>query len=98
MTEGRYGWGKSHVVLRDREPKLKGNEISLRLLLEIPEAVFKRPKLEAKMTIPEQVIPKNLVTPDVQTNIEKIIKESTGLDIHVGLIEHEDKKDEQERE
>lgn len=97
-SEARYGGFNSHVKLVEREPKLKGNEISLRLNLEIPDAVFKRPKLEAKLSVPDTAVSKIAITPDVTDNIERIIKETTGLTMHVGIVEHPEPKEEEEQE
>jgi len=79
--------GSAKVV--EREPRLERNEISLRLSLEIPNALFERPRLEATMKIPTEAIPKIKITPTVSDNVEKLIRQSTGLNMHVTVIEHE---------
>lgn len=92
-TISRYGYvGKPSVALRDREPKLKGNEISLKLALDLPDALFKRPQLEAKMVVPAEAAAKIKITPEITDNIEKIIKETIGLTMAVSVVPQEEKK------
>lgn len=84
------GWWKSTLTFRERLPKLSGNEIALRLRLDIPDAMFERPVFEAKMAVPKEAIPKTSITPEITDNIERIVKEQTGLNITVALVEHEE--------
>lgn len=44
------------------------------------------------MNVPNAAIPKIKITPDITSNIEKIIKENTGLNMHITIVEHEDEK------
>lgn len=78
------------VTVREREPRMAGNEVALRLELEVPDALFKRPVLKAVMAIPKEAIPKSTITPQITDNVEKLIKEATGLDMHVSIIPHEE--------
>jgi hypothetical protein len=77
-----------HMKIVEKVPTLKGNEISLRLNINIPDAVFKRPKLEADFKVPEQAVQKLTITPDMVTNMEKIVKENIGMDVKISVIEH----------
>lgn len=79
---------RGNITVRERTPSLKGNEIAVRLVLEVPNALFERPTLVAKMEIPEKAVPKSTITPTIATNIENIIKEATGLTMHVDIVEH----------
>lgn len=76
--------------LREREPQLDGNSIAIHLKVDIPDALFDRPTLEAKMTLPAEAVPKVKITPEITSNIESIIKERTGLNLKVGIAPHED--------
>ncbi len=80
------------IAVREREPRLGGNEIALRLRLEIPNALFERPRLVAEMKVPATAVPKSSITVDVTDNIEKIIKDATGLTMNVSVVEHEEEE------
>lgn len=91
-VNGRYGI-TPRVDLRDREPVLKGNEMSLKLQLDLPDALFKRPQLEAKLVVPETAVPPIKITPETTSNIEKIIRETIGLNVVVSVVEQTEKKE-----
>ncbi len=84
------------IKIMERVPTLKGNEVSLRLKLELPDAMFERPQLEATMSVPIDAVPEIKITSDVTDNIEKIIKETIGLTMNVSVIEQP--KEEKEAE
>lgn len=75
------------VEVRKTEPRLDGNEISLRLAIEVPNEFFQRPRLEATLKVPKESIPKVKITTEITDNVEKIIKETTGLNMVVSVIE-----------
>ena len=85
---------KGSVTVREREPRLAGNEISLRLRMDVPSAMFSRPQLYAEMKIPTEAVPKGKITTEITDNLSKIIHEATGLTMAVTVIEQEleDKK------
>lgn len=90
--KSRYGYLKEKVELRERVPTLKGNQVSLRLQITIPDAVFKRPQLEASLVVPDTAIAPLNISPEMTDNISKIVKETTGLTIAVKVVEHEEEK------
>lgn len=79
---------RGNVVIREREPSMKGNEIAVRVELNVPDELFERPILRANMKIPKEAVPKVNITAEVTDNIEKIIKQATGLEMAVTLVEH----------
>lgn len=90
----KYGGFSPSVRLCERDPKLLGNEIAVRIELDIPDALFKRPILDARMKIPNEAVPKTVITPQITDNLEKIIKEATGLNMAITVTEHsEERKD-----
>lgn len=84
--QSRYNDLNLTARMVERVPKLKGNEIALRLVIDLPKALFIRPTLEARMTIPDEAVPTIEITPEVTDNIAKIIKESTGLTMSVNVV------------
>ncbi len=94
-SKSRYGSLSPSVSIKERSPSLKGNEIALKLQIEIPNEMFTRPTLEVKMKIPTEAIPRTSITPEITSNIEKIIKEQTNLNIVVSVVEHEEEKEEE---
>ncbi len=92
-------WGSSFLPklkMVERKPTLEGNEVALRLNIELPDALFKRPTLEATFKIDERMAPKVEITQEVVSNIENLIKENIGMNIHVQLVEHEEPLEEEQ--
>lgn len=78
---------RGNVRLAEREPKMMGNEVALRLAIELPNQLFVRPILEASMKVPAEAVPKTKINTTVTDNIQKIIKEAIGLNMVVSIIE-----------
>lgn len=93
--QSRYGSITLYARMVEKTPKLKGNEIALRLSIDLPKALFERPTLVAKMTIPDEAVPEVNISPDVTANIEEIIKQSTGLTMSVNVVPFDDKPEEE---
>lgn len=70
---------KARVV--ENSPKLEAGEIAIKLNVELPELLFKRPQLEANILIPESDVPKSIINTVIQDNVEKCIQEVTGAKI-----------------
>lgn len=75
------------VTVRSRPPALAGNEIGVHIELDVPSELFQRPILEAKMKIPTEAVPRVKITPQITDNVQKIIKEATGLNMVVSIVE-----------
>lgn len=78
---------RGNVRLAQREPTMSGNEIALRLELELPNELFKRPTLQAYMKVPSEAVPRTKITAAITDNVQKIIKEATGLNMVVSIVE-----------
>jgi hypothetical protein len=91
--EGRYGGFTGSARLVEKSPKLRGDEISLRLKLDVPDAFFQRPQLEASISVPATEMQKSKITTAVADNVEKVIKAVTGLTMSVSIVEHPEEED-----
>lgn len=83
---------RRNVTIREKPPKLKGNEICLKLELDIPNAIFERPLLVARMNVPASAVPQVTIDTKITDNIEKIIKAQTGLSMVVSILEEEERE------
>lgn len=90
--KNRYSGLSAQVRLVEREPSLAGDEVAVRVLIEIPDAFFKRPTLLAEMKIPDEAVPTIKLTPEVTDNVEKLIKEGTGLEMKVSLVPYKEEE------
>lgn len=78
----RFTKGKSY---------LNWDEISVKLNLNIPDELFRRPLIEATINVSEDIIPKEQPT-DLILNTKELIEESTGAKIEFKVIPYDDKE------
>jgi hypothetical protein len=69
-----------------KSPSLAKDEIALKISVEVPDALFNRPQLQAKITIPESAVTAPVVDAQVLDNVREILQQQTGLDVSVSLV------------
>lgn len=79
MTINKNGTSR----LTSSKPALQVDEISVLLSLVIPDALFRRPHLQAEITIPDDASMPQYISSEVQTNLAECIKQVTGLDMKI---------------
>jgi hypothetical protein len=83
LTISRSGSTKISV----NRPYMGVDEIAILLNLEIPDALFTKPKLIAQIKVPEKAVAQEQITAEVTDNIEDAIKSVTGLEMRVSVVE-----------
>jgi len=71
-------------------PSLNWNEIAIKMELSVPDELFKRPHLEAKIVVPEGR--KEPFKVDVLDTMEEAITKHTGYPVTVRLVEEKKTK------
>lgn len=79
--------------LTKSKPHIDVDEVSVFLEIDIPNALFEKPRLEAKIKIPDEAAQKETINASVTENIEEAIKQVTGLDLRVNVIKEEEEDD-----
>jgi len=74
--------GKATVRLTRNRPDCDATEVAVKISLSLPDALFKRPSLQASITVDDDVVPV-LVDADVADNIARVVKEQMGINLHV---------------
>lgn len=73
--------------LANKLPSLAVGEVPVKIDVNVPDALFKRAQLQAKITIPESAVTAPVVTAEVLDNVREILSQQTGLDVTVSLVE-----------
>lgn len=84
------GWrprSKPSTRLTVQPPALESHEVAVQLNLEVPEELFRKPRLEASITIPAEGITPPPINAEVIDNIREIISKEIGVDLSVALVE-----------
>jgi len=86
LTISRSGTAKISV----NRPYMAVDEIAVLLSLDIPDALFTKPKLVAEIKVPETSVTPEQMTAEVTDNIAEAIKSVTGLEMRVSVVEPEE--------
>lgn len=82
--------GKSGVRgTRKTKPPLKWDEISLKVNLDLPDILFQRPLIEAKITVDKEMVLPETINPEIVINTKELIEQSTGCKIDFKVIREE---------
>ncbi len=71
------------------KPGIHWDEISIFLEINLPNALFDKPRLEAKINIPDEAAFQEPITSEVIENVQEAIKTATGLTFSINVIEEE---------
>lgn len=80
---------KGGCRLTASRPGLSWDEISIRIELNLPIALFTRPRLEAKITIPDEAVRTEVIDSVVTDNVQEAIEKATGLTFSISVIHPE---------
>jgi len=80
------------MSITKNRPGLDWDEISIKLEINIPDELFKRPRLEATINIPEDAAAPHIVDCQTIENFKEVIKQGTGYQLDIKVI-NEDKKE-----
>jgi hypothetical protein len=75
---------KGIVRVRKAKPGLDWNEIAMQIELNIPDELFKRPTLEATLTVKD--VPNTVYNPEIIINTKDLIEQQTGAKIDFRII------------
>lgn len=76
--------------VRSTKPNLGWDEIAVKINLEIPDQMFVRPSIEAKLEIKD--VPNNAFNPSIIINTADLIEQQTGAKINFTVVNELDKK------
>ncbi len=76
--------------VRKSKPRLNWDEISIRISLDIPDAMFKRPHVEAFIKVGEEAVRPNEISPEILINTKKLIEQETGMKIDLRILPREE--------
>lgn len=82
--KGHYGLS---ARLASRTPALSKDEVAIKLDIRVPDALFKRPQIQAKVVIPEDAVTAPVLNATVLDNVREALQQQTGLDVSVSLVE-----------
>lgn len=77
---------KGSCRLTKGKPALDWNEVTILLDIELPNALFDKPRLEAKITVPDEAAVSGVIESVVAENVQEAIEQATGLTFSVVVV------------
>lgn len=71
---------------------IASNAVVLKLNLDLPDALFQKPQLEATIKVAPDQVSKPVIEPEVLQNIQEVMKKQLGVDITLTVVEEKKKK------
>lgn len=71
--------------VKKTKPALNWDEIAIKILLEIPDELFRRPIIDAHLEIKD--VPNNAYNPEIIVNTKELIEQQTGAKINFTVNE-----------
>lgn len=68
-----------NVRVTKTKPNTAADELAVRLEIEIPDSLFSKPTLEARVSVPEGAGYGPAITTEVADNLADVIRQQTGL-------------------
>ena len=90
--KARYGkWREAgNIKVTKNKPSTAGDEIAVRIQMEVPDTLFEKPSLNVNLKIPDSVQAGGEITPEMTDNIADIIQAQTGLSVTVSAAESDE--------
>ena len=80
---------KGKARLTKSQPGLDWNEVSIQLEINLPDALFKKPRLEASITVPDEAAKTDVIKSVVTDNVADAIEQATGMTFAISIAEPE---------
>lgn len=76
-----------------RKPSLDWNEVAILLDIHLPDALFDKPRLEAKITVPDEAAASGVIKSVVAEGVQDAIEQATGLTFSIAVTQPQLVKD-----
>lgn len=84
---------KGAARITQSHPRTGENEISIMLEVNLPDELFRKPRLEAKIDIPKEACTPDVLNSNVIENVKEAIEQSTGLQFSINVVKEEVEKE-----
>ncbi len=83
----KRGRGRGGLTVRatERQPSLVGGEVAIRVTAELPDVLFVRPLLTAKITVPIDKVSPATIDASITDNIASVVRQQLGLDMTITI-------------
>ena len=68
------------------KPTLNSDEITILMHFSIPDSLFEKPHLHAKITIPESAAAESIITEEIVESARDAVQQAIGMDLEVRVV------------
>ena len=81
---------RGSVKVTKTQPGIDWNEVSIKINVDLPDELFRRPRLKASITIPKEAAITEEINAKTIEDCKEAIKTVTGLEMNISVIKHEE--------
>jgi hypothetical protein len=85
----KRGWSALTARLTNKSPSLVSGEVAIKVTVNVPDALFERPQLQARIVVPDSAVSKPVIDATVLDNIQQVLNQQLGLDIRVSVVDND---------
>lgn len=89
-----YYRGKPSIKMLDKlsgKNSIPSNAVVLKLNLDLPDALFVKPQLEAHIVVKPDQVSKPVISPEVLQNIQQVMNQQLGVEMQINVVESKKK-------
>ena len=75
------------VRITKKRPNTRSDELAVRLTVDIPDTLFIRPTLEARISVPGDSCNGPVINTDIADNVAQVIRDQLGVNVSVSVGE-----------
>ena len=80
---------RGSAKVTQKRPALNYDEIEIGLELNIPDALFDKPRLNAVVMVPKEAVCAPDIEVNIADNIAEAVKTATGMEVHITMVRPE---------
>jgi hypothetical protein len=81
---------RGRVRATKNKPDLQSDEVAVRLAFTLPEIMFARPLLQAKVSVSEAAVAPREISPEVVINTAELLEQQLGMKVQLVVVPPED--------
>lgn len=86
ISPGPKKWNPHVKLVTNLRGNMPSSSVAIKLNLNIPDAVFQKPQLEASIKIKEEDISKPIITAETLDNIKAVFTQQLGVDMSIQIV------------
>lgn len=92
VSEGKKRYSPNIKIVKSLKGNMPSNAVAIKVNLNLPDSIFKKPQLQATIKIDESDVSKPVIDAKVLDNIKAEMSKYLGIDMSINIVEPKQKK------